>query len=148
MSLLSRIVYIVIAFLLASIAAGITIAFALLGLDWPALSGSDAERSGFWTLVVFASALSGAVCILPFFLLTVVAEGYRLRSALLYPAVGAITVVLGYFLSGFADRTDGTSVHLPVIQEVQIAAAAGIAFGFVYWLFAGRKAGMWRSLRL
>jgi hypothetical protein len=26
-----------------------------------------------------------------------------------------------------------------------IAAAAGIMFGFVYWLLAGRKAGLWRA---
>jgi hypothetical protein len=25
-----------------------------------------------------------------------------------------------------------------------VLAAAGIAGGFVYWLFAGRKAGLWK----
>jgi hypothetical protein len=148
MSLLSRVIVIVFGFLLASGAAGITIALALLGPDWPALSGTSAERSGFWTLVLFASGLSGAVSLLPLFLLVVLAEGYRLRSVLLYAAVGAATMVLGYFLSGFADRVEAGAAHLPITQEAQIAGAAGIVFGFVYWLIAGRKAGLWRMPRL
>jgi hypothetical protein len=57
-------------------------------------------------------------------------------------------MVGGYFISGFADRLDASAVHLPVFQEAQIAAAAGVVFGLVYWLFAGRKAGRWRMPRL
>jgi hypothetical protein len=29
------------------------------------------------------------------------------------------------------------------VREREVLAAAGIAGGFVYWLFAGRKAGSW-----
>lgn len=144
MPLLGRILVIILAFLLASLAAGVTIAFALLGPDWPALSGDVAERSGFWTLTLLATGLSGAVVILPMFLLVALAEGYRWRSATLYTLAAAGIMVAGYFWSGFADRVDTATAQLPVAHEALIAAAGGIVFGFVYWLLAGRKAGAWR----
>jgi hypothetical protein len=53
-------------------------------------------------------------------------------------------MVFAYFRAGFADRVDGIE-QLPVGREMAIAAAAGIVFGFVYWLLAGRKAGVWRT---
>ena len=120
---------------------------ALLGPDWPALSGDAAQRTGFWVLVFFAASLSGAVIILPLFLLVVLAESFRLRSVLLYAFAGAVVMVFGYFMSGFAEHQD--TIHLPTKgQEAAIAAAAGVVFGFVYWLLAGRRAGAWRARRV
>jgi hypothetical protein len=39
--------------------------------------------------------------------------------------------------------------HPPPIlpHAVEIGAARGIVFGFVYWLIAGRNAGRWRERR-
>jgi hypothetical protein len=54
-------------------------------------------------------------------------------------------MVAGYYMSDFGNRLDPTSPHLPTAHEYAIAGAAGIAFGFVYWLLAGRKAGAWRA---
>ena len=33
----------------------------------------------------------------------------------------------------------------PISREAEIAAAAGVVFGLVYWVIAGRKAGRWRE---
>jgi hypothetical protein len=143
--MLNRIAVIFLAFIIASVAAGIAIAVALLGPERSALFGH--AESGFWVLVFFAASLSGAVIILPLFLLVVVAESFRLRSMLLYAVGGALVMVLGYFMSGFSERLDTTSAHLPIGHEAAIAAAAGVVFGFVYWLLAGRKAGAWRARR-
>jgi len=146
--MLNRIAVIFLAFLIASAAAGITIALALLGPDWPAFSGDASQRSGFWVLAFFAASASGAVIVLPLFLLVVLAESFRLRSILLYSGAGAVAMLLGYFVSGFAQHVDATSAQLPISQEAAIAAAAGIVFGLVYWLLAGRKAGAWRIRRI
>jgi hypothetical protein len=143
--MVSRIAAILLAFLVASAAAGITIAVALLGPDWPALTGDAGDRGGFWVLAFFAASASGAVLILPLFLLVVLAESFGLRSVLLYAIGAAAVMVFGYFQSGFAAHVDTTSAQLPVPHEAMIAAAAGIMFGFVYWLLAGRKAGLWRA---
>jgi hypothetical protein len=146
--MLGRITVIFLAFLIASAAAGITIAVALLGPDWPAFSGDAGERAGFWVLAFLAASLSGAVIILPLFLLVVLAESFRLRSILLYTTAGGAIMLFGYFVSGFAERVDGTVAPLPVGHEAAIAAAAGIVFGLTYWLLAGRKAGAWRMRRV
>ena len=145
--MLNRIAVIFLAFLIASAAAGITIAVALLGPDWPALSGDAGQRTGFWVLVFFAASASGAVIILPLFLLVVLAESFKLRSILLYAAAGAAVMLFGYFMSGFSERVDPGTAHLPIGHEAAIAAAAGVVFGMVYWLLAGRKAGAWRARR-
>ena len=143
----NRIAVIFLAFIVASAAAGITIAVALLGPDWPALSGDAGQRTDFWVLVFFAASLSGAVIILPLFLLVVLAESFRLRSFLLYAVAGAAVMLFGYFASGFAEHLDKTSAPLTANHRAAIAAAAGVVFGMVYWLLAGRKAGAWRARR-
>lgn len=139
--MLNRVAMIFLAFVLASAAAGITIALALLVPEGPVTGGST---GGFWVLVLLAASASGAVIILPLFLVVVLAESFRLRSVLLYSAAGGAAMLFGYFISGFAERVDPASVHLPVSQEATIAAAAGVVFGLVYWILAGRKAGAWR----
>jgi len=144
--MIGRIVVIILAFLTANAAAGVTIAAALLGPEWPAFSGDIEERAGFWVLAFFAAGASGATVILPLFLLVVLAESCRLRSVLLYAVAAGAVMVFGYFQSGFAEH-DAASARFPVGHEVTIAAAGGIVFGFVYWLIAGRKAGAWRAGR-
>jgi hypothetical protein len=34
---------------------------------------------------------------------------------------------------------------MPLRTNFELLAAAGIAAGFVYWLVAGRNAGLWRE---
>jgi hypothetical protein len=146
--MLNRMAVIFLAFLAACAAAGITIALALLAPDWPALSTDSGQRAGFWMLAFVAASASGALLILPLFLLVVVAESFRLRSLFLYSLAAPAVMLLGYFMSGFAERTDPAAAHLPIGHEAVIATAGGIVFGFVYWLFAGRKAGAWRLRKL
>jgi hypothetical protein len=145
--MIGRIAVIFLSFLVASAAAGVTIAIGLLGPDWPAVSGDIGERVGFWVLAFFAAGASGAIIILPLFLLVVLAESYRLRSVLLYAVVGAGAMLIGYGMVDLGDRLDARSFHFPLDREVTIAMAAGIVFGLVYWLLAGRKAGLWRVPR-
>jgi hypothetical protein len=144
MALLGRSLVIILAFLAGSVASGIIISLALVGPDWPALSGDQVERAEFWVLALLAAALTGAVVILPLFLLVVLAEAYRLRSILLYMPTTTAVMVAGYFWSGFSERLDPGTAQLPLAHEALIAASGGIVFGFVYWLLAGRRAGAWR----
>jgi hypothetical protein len=144
--MLARVAVIFLAFLVASAAAGLIIAVALLGPEL-VLSGDFGERAAFWVLVVFAASASGAVIILPLFLLVVLVESFRLRSVLVYAPAGAAAMILGYVMSGFSDHRD--TIHLATQgHDIAIAGSAGIIFGFVYWLLAGRNAGIWRARRL
>jgi hypothetical protein len=57
-------------------------------------------------------------------------------------------MVFGYFMSGFAEHLDATAAPVPSAHRVAIAGSAGVVFGLVYWLLAGRKAGGWRMRRV
>lgn len=142
MSLLGRIVVIFFAFLVASVAAGIAITIGLLGSDWPALQGDPVARGGFWVVTAIGSSFAGAVGILPLFLLIVLAESFRLRSALLYAVAGVVVLLLGFYGLGFGVEESIDQVG-PISPGAELAAAAGAVFGFVYWAIAGRNAGKW-----
>ncbi|MEX0752265.1 MAG: hypothetical protein WD073_04985 [Xanthobacteraceae bacterium] len=146
MSLFLRIVVIFFAAILATWAAGITIALALLGPEWHGFTGDFAERTGFWMLVVFATSFTGGMVILPLLVFVVAAETLRWRSLLIYAAAGAVMLIGGYFGTGMHSRYDeSVGRSPPVARETEIAAAAGVVFGLVYWAIAGRKAGAWRA---
>ena len=61
---------------------------------------------------------------------------------------GAVALVLlAYQGAGYGRSGEESIDRAPpmVSHEFEIAAAAGITFGLVYWLIAGRKAGRWRE---
>ncbi len=140
MAILGRIFVIFFAFLLASLAAGIVIAIGLLGPDWPALHGDPVARGGFWVVTIFGSSFTGAVGILPLFLTVVLAETLSLRSLLFYALAGVAIMLLGYYGAGFGVE-ESIDQAGPIPPGVELAAAAGAVFGFVYWAVAGRNAG-------
>ena len=75
-------------------------------------------------------------------LVIVVTEGFAWRSSLLYAALGgvlALSLSYGLDFAGLSGDPEN-----PLVREREVLAAAGIAGGFVYWLFAGRRAGSWK----
>ncbi len=150
MSLLLRIVVILFALWLATMAAGMVIAFGLLGPQWHSFSGDAVERASFWVFTFFGAAFAGAAALLPVTILIVLAEAFKIRSLLVNAAAGAAVLLLAFYGSGFARPSYEESIDAPpplIAREAELAAAAGAAFGFVYWLIAGRNAGRWREPR-
>jgi len=147
MPLLGRIIVIVFAVMVASMAAGIAIAMGVLGPQWHGFSGDIGERVGFWMLAFAATSFTGAVGLLPLAIMIAIAESFKIRSLLVHAAAGAAMLVIGYYGSGLS-RPYEESIDRPpppVAREVEIAAAAGVVFGLVYWAIAGRRAGRWRE---
>ena len=147
MSLLGRIIVIVFAVMVASMAAGIAIAMGVLGPQWHGFSGDIGERVGFWMLAFAATSFTGAVGLLPLAIMIAIAESFKIRSLLVHAAAGAAMLVLGYYSSGLS-RPYEESIDRPpppIARELEIAAAAGVVFGLIYWAIAGRKAGRWRE---
>jgi hypothetical protein len=71
----------------------------------------------------------------------VLAEGFKLRSIVIYGVIGAalaLAAVYGLDFGGYITAPNSDMMH-----EREVFAAAGIAGGLVYWLFAGRRAGIW-----
>ncbi|MSO66272.1 MAG: hypothetical protein EXR03_08950 [Pseudolabrys sp.] len=142
MALLGRIIVIIFAVMLASLAVGIAIAMGLLGPEWHGFSGDVGERFVFWGTAFVGASLTGAIGLLPLVILIVIAEAFKIRSLLVHAAAGAVLLLLGFYGSG-QSRSYEESIDRPppISRDAEIAAAAGVVFGLVYWVIAGR----WRE---
>ena len=145
MSLFGRIIVIVFALIVASIAAGITLAIGIVAPDWAGIDSDPVERVSFFIVSFFATSFVGAVAMAPAFVLIVLAEAARIRSFIYYGVAGALVGLASYFGSSISVRLENTTDVPPVEHALQLAAAAGIIGGVVYWLIAGRRAGAWRG---
>ncbi len=148
MRLLGRIFVILFALWIATMAAGLVWSIGLLGAQWPAVSGDVGDRVVFWGAAFVASGITASLLFLPTLIAVVVAEAFSVRSIFIYALGGAVLFLIAYQGAGLGRSNYEESIDRappPVSREFQIAAGSGIAFGFVYWLIAGRKAGRWRE---
>ena len=145
MSLFGRIIVILVALILAMMAAGITLAIGIIAPDWAGIDSDPVERLSFFIVSFFATSFVGAVAILPAAVLIVISEAARLRSFLFYGVGGALVGLASYYGSDISVRLENTTDVPPVANALQLAAAAGIIGGLVYWLVAGRNAGRWHE---
>ena len=147
MRLIGRIFVIFFAFLFASLAAGFTLAFGLLGSEWQFLhEDPDAARGGFLIASFFGTSFAGAAAFLPLLLVAILTEAFRLRSFVFYALSGVAIALLAYYGTGLGNPYEESIDHAgPINRELELAIAAGAVFGLAYWLMAGRKAGAWRE---
>ncbi|MEA2984002.1 MAG: hypothetical protein QOD94_256 [Alphaproteobacteria bacterium] len=149
MKLIGRIFVIFFAFLFASLAAGVTIAFGLLGSDWQFLDEDPvAARAGFWIASFFGTSFAAAAASLPLVLLAILAEAFRLRSFLFYALAGVAIALLAYYGTGLGNPYEESIDHAgPINRGLELVIAVGAVFGLAYWVVAGRKAGAWHEPR-
>ena len=148
MSLLGRIVVIIFAVMVASLACGIAIAIGVLGPQWNSVSGDVGGRVVFWGTAFVGATATGGLGLLPLLVLIVLAETFKIRSLLANAAGGAAMLLVAYYGSGLSGARYEESIDHPppaFSREGEIAAAAGAVFGLVYWAIAGRRAGRWRE---
>ena len=141
-----RIMVLVFALLLAIVAAGITLAIGIVVPDWAGVDADPVERLSFFIVSFFATSFVGTVAFLPALLAIFIGEAARLRNFLYYGVGGAVVGLASYYGTNISVRLEKTHVA-PVTNALQLAAAAGIIGGLVYWLIAGRNAGRWREPR-
>ena len=151
MPLLGRLVVILFALVIASLAAGFAIAAILFGLQTHGLSGDPVETFFFMGTVFIASTFAGSLSFFPAIILIALSEAFRLRSLLAHLVAGAALLAFVYASNmgprPYSETIDGPP-PLPLSHNLELAAAAGAVFGFIYWLIAGRNAGRWRRERL
>ena len=95
--------------------------------------------------IVTVSAFVAAFSFVPAVIAILVTETFGLRSVLFHAlAGGLIGLFCGYTL-GFIGPLPRFDFDLPLGTNFELLAAAGIAAGLVYWLIAGRSAGLWRE---
>jgi hypothetical protein len=144
MALVGRIFVIAFALLFATVAASMVTAGAMIG---SVFHGEMIERVFYWGMVMLASGFTLAGGLIPLLIIVALTEALRLRSLLAYVAGAAFLMLVAYYAAGAPGRYEESidTAPSPVSREAEFAIAAGAAFGFVYWLIAGRNAGRWRD---
>jgi hypothetical protein len=125
-------------YLFGALAAGAVLVFATLPpgtieppfdqFDWFILCWAIITSAAFTTVIAFV----------PSIIVIIIAEALSLRSLFFYALAGGIGGLL-YGLTFPAAAANGFD------RTVEITLAAGVAAGLVYWLVAGRTAGLWRE---
>ncbi len=145
MPLIGRIVVIMLALFVAYIAAGLAFAIGMVAPDLGFMDYDPMERFMFLGVAFITTGIAVTVALLPTLLLVVIAEALRMRSFLFYGVCGGLIGALIYFSTDISAQLENTTDITPVRFPLQLAAAAGIIGGLVYWLIAGRAAGKWRD---
>jgi hypothetical protein len=148
MTVLFRITMIFVGYVLACIAAALVLALGTLTPDWNGffasfgLQSPQAQTAAMWAVVGLGALIIFFIGFLPVLLIIVITEGFGLRSIIVYGVIGgalSLATVYGLDFGGYI-----TAPGSDLVPEREVFAAAGIAGGLVYWLFAGRSAGIWK----
>ena len=142
MTVIVRIMMVIVAYLLACVAASIVLTIGTLTPQWDDFTSLGMQSAAVWSVVAIGAVLIATLAMLPALLVIALAEGFAWRSILVYAALGGVLgLALRYGLdfAGYIGEPDSY-----LAREREVIAAAGIAGGLVYWLFAGRKAGFWK----
>jgi hypothetical protein len=153
MTVLFRIMMMFVGYVWACIVASLVLALGALTPEWNSffdafgLQSAHAQSAALWTIVGAGALIIFALGLLPVLLIIVIAEGFALRSVIVYGIIGgALALAMAYGLDsyGFGVAISAAAPARDLAREREVFAAAGIAGGMVYWLFAGRRAGAWK----
>ncbi|HEX5779179.1 MAG TPA: hypothetical protein VFY21_10090 [Xanthobacteraceae bacterium] len=140
MQLIVRFFVTLFAFWVASLAAA---AVMVLGAA-PELPRTD----DFPLLTVFiftVSAFVAAFSFVPAVIAILVTETFGLRSVVLHAVAGGLIGLFCGYTLGVIGPLPRFDFDMPLGTNFELLAAAGIAAGLIYWLIAGRSAGLWRE---
>ncbi|MCM5556436.1 hypothetical protein [Pleomorphomonas sp. JP5] len=137
MRAIGRIFAALIGFILAIVAAALFMLAASVGF----MPAGPADSLWFWSNfgvgAAFTASYLGAMALAPWAVVILITEVFRLRTALIYLAAGGFLGALPTLgLAPMMRSFDGGP------REIAILIAAGFVGGFVYWLVAGRMAGI------
>jgi hypothetical protein len=145
MAFITRFFVIFLGFLIAIMAAGIVLAIGVVAPDFSGIDSDPIERVSFFGFAFLAASYAGATALLPALAAIVLAEVAHMRSVLYYGFVGALIGLAAFYSVDLSAALEDTTDIPPVGHGLELAAAAGIVGGLVYWLIAGRNAGRGRS---
>ncbi len=137
MRAIGRIFAALIGFILAVVAAAVFMLSASVGFE-PA---NPADSVWFWGNFGIGTAIAasylGAMALAPWAVVILTSEAFRLRSVLVYLVAGGVLGALPALgIAPLMRPLDGNP------RSIAILIAAGIVGGFVYWMAAGRMAGI------
>ena len=142
MAIILRILLVIVGYILACVAASLVLTIGTLTPFWDDWTSLGLPSAALWSVVGVGAVMIAVIATPPALLVILLAEGFAWRSGLVYAVLGAalaLSLSYGLDFAGYAGEP-GSSL----VREREVIAAAGIAGGFIYWLFAGRKAGLWK----
>jgi|SoiMethySBSTD1v2_1073268.scaffolds.fasta_scaffold464135_2 hypothetical protein len=135
MSSTNRIALVIIAFLIAGLAADITLAIGVMASD---MDADRMERIRFFAAAFLNDGYGPAVALAGAVTGIVVGEVFNIRSVLYYAAAAALIGFVASYSVDLSDALENTTDIAPVAFPLTTAAVAGLVGGLVYWLIAGR----------
>jgi hypothetical protein len=146
MALIGRLFAICFGFLAASLIAGMIIVIALLYPEFSNIGTGPVDTSAFNIVLGFGFIFVSGFALVPALIVVAITETFSVRTVLVYAVGGAIAGAACYLgLIPFDPET--MRFEGIVRRQLEIMTGAGIVAGFVYWLIAGRNAGVWHAPR-
>jgi len=145
MAFIARFFIILFALIFSFIAAGIALAIGIMAPELVTNNSDPIEKFVFFTAAFFATSFAGASAFVPSIVLVAIAETFDLRSIFFYAIGGGLIAAIAWYSSDISLQLENSTDIAPVNYGLQLVVAAGIIGGFVYWLLAGRKAGVWKN---
>lgn len=144
MALIGRLFVIALAFLAASLVAGMIVVGAVMFPEFSDLGAGPIDEGSIDIMIGFGFIFISGFALLPAVIIALVTEAFSIRSPLAY-AVGGAVVGLACYLG--LVPFDPQTLHFEGIvrRHMEIMTGAGIVAGMVYWMVAGRTAGAWRQ---
>jgi hypothetical protein len=146
MALIVRLFVIFLAFLAASLAAGIIVVGAVLFPELSDLGGDLVDQRAVDIVIGVGFIFISGFALLPAMIIALITEAFSIRGVLTY-AIGGGLVGLACYLGLVPFDTDTLRFEGIVRRHLEIMTGAGIVAGLVYWMIAGRNAGAWREPR-
>lgn len=133
--LIARLMMVPLGLFCAILATGIFLAFALLTMDPHQVADPEIQSifTLFWGVVI--AAMLGPLSVTPTLAFLLVAELMSWRSLYIYLGFGLALSLFAFHIPQEAQDQVATALDMR-------AMASGLVGGFVYWLIAGRGAGI------
>ena len=144
MSLIGRLFAILFGLLAASLVAGAIVVGAVLFPAFSDFADGPIDSSAINILMGFGFIFVSGFALLPAVIVVAITEAFYIRSALAY-AVGGGVVGLACYLGLIPFDPATLRFDGIVRRHLEIMTGAGIVAGIVYWMIAGRNAGLWRT---
>lgn len=146
MALIGHLFAIAFGLLVASLVAGGIVAFALLFPEFSDFNPNTFDMGAINTLVAFGFIFVSGFALWPAVVIVLITEVFNIRSLLVY-AIGGGIVGAACYLGLTPFDTDTMQFNGIVRRHLEIMTGAGILAGVIYWMIAGRTAGLWRRPR-
>ena len=143
MTLIGRLFVILFAFLAACFVAGMVVVCAILFPEFSDLGAGPVDPGALNIMLGFGFIFVSGFALVPAMIVVLITEAFYIRGALAY-AVGGGLAGLACYLGLVPFDTGQLRFEGIVQRHLEIMTGAGIVAGVVYWMIAGRNAGLWR----